>query len=244
MNLAVHGLSWLFVFGGLPLLKGCSSPAGDEPLFPLEAGRSWTYNVITSTDDPGVAPYSDTLQLETYPSGTVLGQVALRRRSSSGSEYWLKSDATGVYRIASRGPLDVVPQIDTPPRYVLRKPYAVGTEWVASTTAYVLQRRNEFPRELRYLQRYKSLPMKYHIEALGQTVKNLNGGQFTGCLKVQGRADIRLYVDELFVWREVPITTREWYCPGVGLARLEREERSPSKFIVGGTVTMELTAWR
>jgi hypothetical protein len=42
----------------------------------------------------------------------------------------------------------------------------------------------------------------------------------------------------------VPVTTQEWYCPGVGLARVEREERSPSKFTVGGTLTMELAAWR
>jgi hypothetical protein len=42
----------------------------------------------------------------------------------------------------------------------------------------------------------------------------------------------------------VPMLTREWYCPGVGLVRVERAEVSPSKFIVGGTLTMELTAWR
>ncbi|HQS31054.1 hypothetical protein [Polaromonas sp.] len=243
MDRAVHRLSRLLFLSGLYLLEGCTSSSDDGSLFPLEAGRSWTYRVVTSADDPAFEPYNETLLFETYQSSTELGKPASRRRSSSGSEYWLRSDATGVYRVASKGPLDVVPQVDAEPRYVLRKPYAVGTEWVASTTPYVLQRRNEFPRELRYLKRYKSLPMKYRIEALDQTVKS-PAGPFAGCVKVLGRADIRLYVDELFVWRDVPITTREWYCPGVGLARLEREERSPSKFIVGGTVIMELTAWR
>lgn len=227
----------------LCVLEGCTRSSEDGSLFPLEAGRSWAYRLVTLTDDPAFEPNSETLLFETHHSSTELGEPASRRRSSSGSEYWLRSDATGIYRIGSKGPLDLSPQADAEPRYVLRKPYAVGTKWTASTTSYVLQRRNEFPRELRYLQRYKSLPMQYHIEALDQTVKS-PAGQFTGCVKVLGRAYIRLYVDELFVWRDVPITTREWYCPGVGLARLEREERSPSKFIVGGTVTMELTAWR
>lgn len=243
VNRALYRLACLCFLGGLSLLEGCTASSDDGSLFPFEAGRTWTYRVVTSTDDPAFEPYNEKLVIEAYHSNTELGKPSSRRRSSSGSEYWLRSDATGVYRVASKGPLDVVPQIDAEPRYVLRKPYAVGTEWTASTTPYVLQRRNEFPRELRYLQRYKSLPMKYHIEALDQTVKS-PAGQFSGCLKVLGRADIRLYVDELFVWRDVPITTREWYCPGVGLARLEREERSPSKFIVGGTVTLELTAWR
>jgi hypothetical protein len=236
-------LSALPALAGLAALTSCSSAPDDTALFPLEAGRSWTYQVATVTDDPAFAPPNETLVFKTHGPGMAAGEPAWRRRSSTGAEYWLRSDASGIYRVASKGPLDLAPQADQAPRYVLRKPYVVGTEWVAATTSYVLQRRNEFPRELRHLQRYKSLPMKYRIEALDQLVKT-PAGEFTGCLRVSGRADIRLYVDELFAFRDVPVTTQEWYCPGVGLARVEREERSPSKFTVGGTLTMELAAWR
>ena len=83
----------------------------------------------------------------------------------------------------------------------------------------------------------------YRIEAIDELVKT-PAGEFTGCLRVGGRADIRLYVDEQFTWKDVPMLTREWYCPGVGLVRVERVEVSPSKFIVGGTLAMELMAWR
>jgi hypothetical protein len=34
---------------------------------------------------------------------------------------------------------------------------------------------------------------------------------------VDGTGEIHLYVDELFAYRPVPFTTREWYCPQVGL---------------------------
>jgi hypothetical protein len=85
--------------------------------------------------------------------------------------------------------------------------------------------------------------MKYRIEGTGQAVTTPAGG-FNDCVRVKGIAVIRLHVDELFEFREVPITTTEWYCPGVGLVKQERVEHSPTKFILGGTTTLELTAWK
>ena len=225
------------------VLSGCTPAPTSPQMFPLEAGRSWTYRLVTTFDDPSVAPERETLVLSARGSETLKGEALWRRRSSAGTDYWLRSDETGIARVASQGALDVEPQADKPERYVLRKPYVVGTEWSATTTSYVYQRSNESPRELRHLKRYQSLPMKYRIEAIDEPVKTL-AGEFTGCLRVGGRADIRLYVDELFTWKDVPMLTREWYCPGVGLVRVERAEVSPSKFIVGGTLAMELTAWR
>jgi hypothetical protein len=35
-----------------------------------------------------------------------------------------------------------------------------------------------------------------------------------------------------------------WYCEGVGLVRLVREEPAHATFLTGGTLTMELTAWQ
>jgi hypothetical protein len=61
---------------------------------------------------------------------------------------------------------------------------------------------------------------------------------------VLGEAKIRLYVDAAFNWREVPLFTTEWYCPGIGLARMERVETSPSKFMRGGSVTMDLVSYK
>lgn len=225
------------------VLSGCTPAPTSPQMFPLDAGRSWTYRLVTTFDDPSVAPERDTLVLSARGSETLKGEALWRRRSSTGSDYWLRSDDTGIARVASQGALDVEPQADKPERYVLRKPYVVGTEWSATTTSYIYQRSNESPRELRHLKRYQSLQMKYRIEAIDELVKT-PAGEFTGCLRVGGRADIRLYVDELFKWKDVPMLTREWYCPGVGLVRVERAEVSPSKFIVGGTLAMELTAWR
>ena len=222
------------------LLAACGAAPADDALFPLAEGRRWTYQVSTVVDEVD-ATARETLVLANRGADTIDGAVSWRRRSDSGIEYWLRSDATGIYRIASRNPLEREPQLDAPRRYVLQKPYAVGTEWEAPTTAYVLARKNEVPREVRYV--HKSFPMHYRIEALAEKVQT-PAGKFEGCLRVAGRAEIRLYVEALLQWREIPLSTLEWYCPSVGLVRLERKEPSPSRFMVGGSVTMELTSWQ
>ena len=224
------------------LVAGCGG-APREPLFPLEEGRRWRYELTTAYDDGAADTFSESIELRARGAAEVAGARAWKRTSSTGVAYWLRQDETGVYRIAMQGPLDAAPRHDAAARYVLRKPYAVGTQWDADTTPYVLRRRNEFPPELRHLARYRSLPMKYRIAQLDERIET-RAGRFAHCLRVDGTGEIHLYVDELFAVRGVPFTTREWYCPGVGLVKLERVEHSPTKFIAGGTLTMELVEYR
>lgn len=54
---------------------------------------------------------------------------------------------------------------------------------------------------------------------------------------------MRLCANPTSGWRDVPLTTLEWYCPGVGLARLERDETANSPFLNGGRLRMELQSW-
>lgn len=226
----------------LLLLAGCGE-APDEPLFPLEAGRQWKYRVTTSYDDPSMKSLVEQLEVAARGRADIGGAAAWKRISSTGVAYWLRQDASGVYRVATQGPLDPLARTDAAARYVLKRPFAVGTEWEAATTSYVLLRRNEYPRELRHLERHRSLPMKYRITGVERAVET-PAGRFSGCLAVEGVGEIHLYVEELLAMRGVPFTTREWYCPRVGLVKLERVERAPSRFLIGGTLTMELTDYR
>ena len=221
------------------MIAGCGEAPRDDALFPLAEGRSWTYRVSTIVDEADGAA-RETITLSNRGADRIDGATSWRRRSDAGIEYWHRSDDTGIYRIAARNPLEREPQIDPQRRYVLRKPYVVGTEWEASTVAYVLARKNEVPREVRYT--HKAFPMTYRIDALGESVQTA-AGKFEGCVRVAGRAEIRLYVDAMFQWRQIPLASLEWYCPSVGLVRLERKEASPTRFMVGGTVTMELMSW-
>jgi hypothetical protein len=220
-------------------LAACSGPPPSASYFPLDAGHRWRYDVKTERENNVVE--ADTLEMSAHGRDDLDGAPAWRRRSDSGVEYWLRADDSGIYRVASKSDLDAEPKPDKPHRYVLKLPLAAGTEWQATTTAYVLERRAEFPREIRHT--HAPVPMTYAIEAVGQKLET-RAGTFDDCLRVKGRATMRLYADPVVGWRDLPITTTEWYCKGVGLARLVREEPAGSTFLTGGTLTMELTSWQ
>jgi hypothetical protein len=223
----------------VPAMLGASTP---DTMFPLDAGHRWTYRVTTRTGDD--ASERESLTLRTLGSETVPalgGDTAWHRRSDSGIDYWLRADASGIYRIASKSDLDPEPKPDKPHRFVLKAPFSVGTQWQASTTAYLLMRRNDFPREIRHT--HPDVPMTYQIEAVDQTLDTL-AGRFDRCLRVRGTASVRVYADPASGWRDLPLTTLEWYCAGVGLVRLERSEPAGSSFLSGGTRALELESWQ
>jgi hypothetical protein len=226
---------------GAALGAACSGGPKADPddYFPLAAGHAWTYRMTTTRDDDVAKP--EVFTINARAAENMGGDPAHRRHTSDGTDYWLRSDKTGIYRIAVRTPLDLNALVDEPHRYVLQKPYQPGTSWQATTTAYVLQRRSEVPKEIR--RTHKPFPMTYTIAAMDEKLV-APAGTFERCMRVEGKAAVRLYVDAQFAWRDIPLTTQEWYCPGVGLAKVERTEPSPSRFMVGGKVAMELVEWR
>lgn len=221
------------------ILPGCGGPSHAE-LFPLGQGHRWVYDIKTEWENNTLE--HEALVLSSHGSELLEdGQRAWRRRSESGVDYWLRSDDSGIYRVASKSDLDEQPKPDPAPRYVLKQPIAVGTTWQSTTTAYLLRRRQDFPPEIRHS--HPAVPMNYVIEAVNQTVST-RVGEFTGCVKVRGVALLKLFADPVVGWKDMELSTFEWYCPGVGLVRLERNEPAQSTFLTGGTLTMELTEWQ
>lgn len=219
------------------LLAACGAPH-DDSLFPLAKGHRWAYDITTEWENNIVE--HEPRVIETLGRDTLASGEAWRRRSDSGVDYWLKSDASGIYRVATKSELQDEPETDKEPRYVLKTPLAVGTTWRSTTTAYLLQRRQEFPREIRHS--HPAVPMNYSIEAMGEAVQ-VRAGRFDNCVRVKGVAALRLFADPVVGWKDMALTTTEWYCPGVGLVKLVREEPAESTFLTGGTLTMELVDW-
>lgn len=223
------------LFAALALgLASCSAPQ-DDSLFPLAKGHRWAYDITTEWENKVVE--HEPRVIETLGSDSLASGRAWRRRSDSGIEYRLRSDAAGIYRVASKSELDEAPLPDKEPRFVLKAPVAVGTTWRASTTAYLLRRRQEFPPEIRHS--HPAVPMNYTIEALGEKLAT-RAGSFENCVRVKGVAALRLFADPVVGWKDMALTTTEWYCPGAGLVKLLREEPAESTFLTGGKLTMEL----
>ena len=221
------------------LLAACGGPPPGASMFPLEAGHRWRYEVKTEMDGGGTE--REMLEMSTLGEETLEGGRAFRRRADSGIDYWLRADDSGVYRVASKTDIDAEPRPDPKPRYVLKAPLVPGTSWQADTTAYLLRRKAEFPPEIRHT--HAPVGMTYTIEATGQKV-DTRAGSFSDCLRVGGKATMMLFADPVVGWRDMPLLTTEWYCKGVGLVKLERQEASNSSFLTGGKLTMELVSWQ
>lgn len=231
--------SFLSMLTSAGLLLGCS-PSGTASLFPLEPGRQWVYEVRT--------------ELENQPAETSERRIATRgeadvpqggkawvRRSEDGVEWYLRADDSGVFRVATRTDLEEEPKADAAARYVLKAPIAAGTSWQAPTAPYLLRRHAEFPPEIRHT--HPSVTMVYTIESLEEQVQT-PAGNFERCVKVVGQASLKLFADPVSGWRDMPLTTTEWYCRGPGLVRQVRHEPASSSFLTGGTMTLELTQWK
>jgi hypothetical protein len=219
-------------------LAGASAPeaASSAPSsVPMPAAFQGQSDALTK-------PITQTITLRNFGREDIEGLAAWNRRSNSGVDYWLRSDDTGIYRVATKGPLDAAPIIDTLARFVLKKPHVVGTAWEGFTTTFVYHRKNEVPKELRHVKQYQKIMMQFRIASTTDKV-SVPAGEWSNCIRVDGTATIRLYVDEALTFREVPFYHREWYCGGVGLVKLERTETSPTKFLFGGTQILELTSW-
>jgi hypothetical protein len=223
----------------LALLAGCKEPPGSS-LFPLEEGRRWTYRLSSEWEN-------DTRERETVVLSNLGRDSALEsgsawhRRSDTGLDYWLRADATGIYRVAAKSDVDAEPKPDPAPRFVLKAPIAVGTSWQTTTTTYLMRRNSEFPPEIRHA--HPSVPVVWTIEALDDRVE-VPAGRFEQCVRVKGLALLRLFADPVNGFKDMPLTTLEWYCPGVGLVKVERREPANSTFRTGGTMTMELMEWQ
>ncbi|MBV8619894.1 MAG: hypothetical protein JOY84_13595 [Curvibacter sp.] len=223
---------------GLPL-AGCGRTPAATDYFPLAGGRHWTYTQTTERDDG--QREEKALRLDNLGAETLADETTWHRHSDDGMHYWLRSDDSGIFRVASRFDLDEFYAPDTPHRYVLKTPFSVGTSWQADTVPYLLERAQQFPPEIRHS--HPAVPMNYRIEAVDEAVET-PAGHFEHCLRVQGSADLHLYLDAVSGWKDLPLLTREWYCPGVGLVRLSREEHTASSFVTGGSLTLELQQWQ
>lgn len=224
----------------ITLVTGCDK-ASETSYFPIAKGTEWIYEVTTEMGG------SATRELQTIRAlGEQVddGETLVVRRSelgrTAGVEYLLRVSDNGVTRVGQRTDLQEVPVRDETPRTVLKYPLKTGIGWSAPTVPYTILRANEYPRELKY---GKPVMMSYTVESVDEEVA-VPAGTYRHCARILGQATLTLYTDPVNGFAKVPVTTMEWYCPGVGLVKLERVEKLATAFFTGGSVKMVLASFR
>lgn len=224
-------------------LAGCLGPGGST-YFPVTQGMQWTYAVNTDMPD-GVS--QSTLSIQGIGRADVFNakgesQNAQVRRTSHGTDYYIVTKPEGVYRVAKRLVVETQGQTDRTPRLVLPtgKNLRVGYSWTQESTPLAVRWMPPFSEMNASI---KPFDMVYTIESLDETL-DTPAGRFEKCVKVEGQGRMTIYADPRAGYEEVFITHTEWYAPGVGLVKVERDEPLDTSIIKGGRVTLQLTAFQ
>jgi hypothetical protein len=219
-------------------LAGCNAQPDADALYPLEPGLRWQYSVQTARK--GSEPVRSTRVMENVERRYFAGEenVAIRR-NENGARYYVAQREDGYYRVAVKSVARHTPIMDQPPTRILPLPAKVGATWREPAHAYLLDRATTFITEHAP---ENTITLDYRIEADDVSVE-VPAGRFENCVLAVGAVTFHLGSGVGFAPSDVPIEQREWYCPGVGLARLERDERltSEERFITGGHISMKLT---
>jgi hypothetical protein len=227
-----HTTAWLCCAVVTGLLGACSPQAGPD-WFPLRPGDETRYTVQYNDEADRT---DETWTLRTREPVTWRGQSHAVRHHSQGVAYLFQTDAHGVRRVAHQTDIDREPQPDESPMWVLKAPYQTGTEWTTSTVPYLLMRKNEYPRDLRYTHK---TTMTWRIVSDKESLTLASGKTLQPCLHVVGEAFLNLYTDPVNGFTDVPLTSHEWYCQGHGLMKFTREEKVPAGFLTGGRLSAQ-----
>lgn len=227
------------ILGLSVLLQSCSDrPAASPRLFPLNSGWKWEYEMTTRTDLGAVKERFSVENTGRKDYGA--GLEGWERRNSLGNAYLFRVDETGTYRIGVRNELEDTPRADgdKPRRFVIKEPLKVGSSWTVASLPFLLRRSFDWPHELKHS---KTITLNFEVESLNASV-TVAAGSFKDCALLVGRHMLRLYVDPMVGFQDIPIVQKEWYCPEVGLVKFERSEQISSKYHSGGSQTFELVA--
>ncbi|MBL1142986.1 MAG: hypothetical protein HND53_13235 [Proteobacteria bacterium] len=224
-------------------LAGCSEKQVGNLYFPLQKDLSWTYTVTTEYPDDVT---QSELTITNVGKQYFDDKPYFVRRTSSGIDYYLNHDETGVYREGLRTLVEMKPRLDRERRYVLKTPLLIGTDWNEITRPLLLLRVHPYRERVG---KKSQVPLSYRIESVTDSV-TVAAGKFENCIKVVAEGKIEIYTDAVNGYTDIPINTEEWYAPGVGLVKQIRYELYDqviegmnTPIFIGGKTTLELQSY-
>lgn len=218
------------------LLAGCDREADAAHYFPLEPGRSWHYRIERTTMD-GQRRLRHAVHSRVVPQGVTADAL---RVTLDGRPYLYAVDPQGIFRLNPPAAERAAPD-HAEPVLILPHDFATRSDWQAWSVTAVLE--NSGPPWETLFRITTPVHMRYRVETFDATVET-PAGRFHDCLLVSGQGAANIDVGNYIGRTRVDVATREWFAPGVGLVRMERDEKTGATALSGGRLVMELDRWR
>ena len=219
------------LLAALFLAGACAEP---EPLrvdyFPTLPGYQWEYDISRKTPIPlePVLQKSIVLNLKAETRAGVRRYP--KRYANGGKRFFIKS-AAGVWHDGA-GENGRVQLIAYPPE--------PGTEWSAPSRLYLFDLPKKLDEGRKLISR--DLTLDYAIASRAETV-DVPAGRFTGCLRIDAVGFLDLPRRLMLGIKIIKVKQTEWYAPGVGLIKKNRQEYALPN-LYPGEYTQVLTAFR
>ena len=217
------------------LLSACSAQHDDY--FPLDAGKTWVYQMHYETmDGKWTIPYV----ISNLSSGKDKhGDKTYLRRSLDGRVFHYQWDDAGL-KMLQRSRIDVKsvnPQIYANSEYLYQYPINVGTRWRGQTQSQTLIKTGPpWKTEFRIV---TPVPVENVIESMDEAVTVI-AGSFQHCMKIHQKGTIHFDAGNYVGLTEVKVDEYRWYCPGVGLVKSVRHETTTNEALDKGMMSLEL----
>ncbi|HSR62600.1 MAG TPA: hypothetical protein VLN56_04260 [Gammaproteobacteria bacterium] len=215
---------------------GCG-PSGDR-YFPLDEGRYWRYDMIYETMD---GRFKGIYALEMLETEEKEGREIYIARTIDGELIFYTVDEQGVKRSGSEKTVDRNTTYSGEELYVFRYPLKEGTEWESVTVSKALIKTGP-PQKTEFHIRAR-VPVSVRIESMHDTVR-VPAGTFRNCMRVVLSGDSFINAGNYVGRTIVKVKETNWYAPGVGLVKSERNETTTKKALDKGSITLELAEYR
>lgn len=222
----------------LVLIALSACDGAGSPYFPLAPGTLREY-VITRTTMDGTRAQRHVLR-DLEPAW-LSGRRVIPRISLGGDVYYYGSGDGYVLRVATRMRTQHAAREHLPAVRVLPIAPVTGATWSAATMTTVLEKTGP-PQETLYRINV-DVVMTYTVTAVDARM-DIAAGSYTDCVLVTGHGEASADVGNYIGRATFSVESRDWYAPGVGLVRSERQERTSSEALPGGRMVVELRALR
>lgn len=237
MDYARHLLLLVLALPATLLLSACSNEAQGARFFPLVPGQAWQYRVERTTMD-GQAEMRHAVTTLSPPYGD--SRISAIRETLGGQRYLYEVDDMGIFRVGEHVQEEAAGDAARYRHLILPHVLESNSTWQTTTRTSVLESGGPPWESLFRID--VAVEMDYMVESLDADIST-PAGRFERCLVVSGHGKTSADVGNYIGRTSIEVHSREWFAPGVGLVRMERQESTGASALNTGSLMMVLDSW-
>ncbi len=218
-------------------LSACQEKTLNGDLFPQTENMTWHYNASFRAG----RVYSHHKMVITNKNTEFEGEKVISHQFHNGDIAYYGKNENGVFRIAFYSSSDGLVK-DPDDHFLIHFPLAAGTKWKIRSKPFFLEQSvrkiNSGQASLSADLKINPLFMEYKISAVNEKI-TVSAGKYSHCVRITGTGETTANGPEIGSTK-ISVVQTDWYAPGVGLIKSERQEVTDLDWAKSSTYTMEL----